>query len=187
MKERQSMNQRVFTMCAALACAAFAIALAPIAPAAVAGGGHHGHDLDPAAQVWYDFAHDKAQEINLLRIRASHSLYHKTHRAVDAIYNHCCIIRCVGCCGSKQEDQRQRRIRKSIARRAKFEVGKCVWEAQMELDACYEDARQQLEDAGHEYFFIEYVYSPYRTVQRHLVGQQRNSQNYLNAATHCVP
>jgi hypothetical protein len=105
------MNQRIFTMCAALACAIFAIALAPTTPAATAG---LDHDFDEEAQLWYDFAHDKAQEINLLQIRTNHSLEHKTLYAFHNISSHCCFIR-IPC-----DETRQAARRRSIARRAIF-------------------------------------------------------------------
>jgi hypothetical protein len=169
------MRKNLFTV-SALAIAAFAIALAPTTPIATAG---LGHDFDEEAQQWYDFAHDKAQEINLLHIRSSTAVMHKTYAARCQIFRYC------GAYGSRNVDT-HRRIRMSIARRAKFAIGKCVWEAQMELDACYDDARQQLEDAGYGYF-VTHIYSPYRTTQRHLVQYQRDAQNHLNAAVNCPP
>ena len=176
------MKPRVITMFAALACALFAIALAPNAPSAIAGAaGHHAHDLDPEAQIWYDFAHDKAQEINLLHIRASHSVEHKTDYAVHHILNYCCTTRSIPC-----DESRYSAKRRSIARRARFDIGKCVWEAQMELDACYEDARQELEAAGYAYFVL-HIYSPYRTTQRALVNHQRYAQQDIGSAVACSP
>jgi hypothetical protein len=169
-------NQRAFTLCAALACAAFAIALSPVAPSATAG---FGYDLDPEAQLWYDFAHDKAQEINHLHIRYRASLDRKHELTRDRIARFCVARNsCAGC------EEHYRRIRKAIARRAKFEVGKCVWEAQMELDACYGDARAQLEEAGYDYFVL-HIYSPYRTTQRRLIDRHRYLLREFNSAADC--
>jgi hypothetical protein len=56
----------------------------------------------------------------------------------------------------------------------------------MELDACYEDARQQLEAAGHGYFVL-HIYSPYRTAQRHFIKKQRYALMDINAAVACAP
>jgi hypothetical protein len=170
MKHKQS------TLLAALACALFAVALAPIASTASAG---YGYDLDEEAQQWYDFAHDKAQEINLLHIRTTHSIEQKVHSAYRRILNSCCPLR------TRCDNTRTSAKRRSLARRARFNIGKCVWEAQMELDACYEDARQQLEAAGYGYF-VPHIYNPYRTTQRWTVEQQRHSNHVIGCAVNCV-
>ena len=179
------MNQRAITLCAAFACAVFAIALAPKAPSAIAGtAGHHGHDLDPEAQLWYDFAHDKAQEINLLHLRTTHSIEHKAHSAYYRILNLCPPAPCFDCRRGPEHAQQAAR-RRSLARRARFDIGKCAWEAQMELDACYEDARAQLEAAGYG-IFVPYIYTPYRSTQRWTVEGQRYSNHIIGCAVNCV-
>jgi hypothetical protein len=174
------MKHRSSTLLAALACAALALALAPTTPTAIAGGGYYGHDLDEEAQQWYDFANEKAQEINLLHIRIAHSIESKTYRAYHSIERYCpppCLTR-------PPVDQNAAR-RRSIARKARFSIGKCAWEAHMELDACYEDARAQLEAAGYGYF-VTHIYTPYRTTQRWVHQFQRKSNHVLACAVNCT-
>ena len=158
---------------ALLALLCLAIAVAPNTPSASA------DYYDPEAQMWHDFAHDKGVEINLLFSRSYARIHYKAEYAVRAIEPYCEIM-----CRNHEEEMRYERIRKSIARTVKFQIGKCVWEAQMELDACYTDARAQLEAAGYDYF-LPYVYNPYRSVQSDLVAIQRRANHLLTCASDC--
>jgi hypothetical protein len=171
------MKHKLMPLLTALACAALAVALAPMMPTATAG---YGYDLDEEAQQWYDFAHDKGIEINHLHANSRAAVRRKSAAAVFRIEQLCRDV-CRGC----PEADRYARMRKTIARKAKFKIAKCTWQAQMKLEDCYADSRQQLEDAGYAEF-LPYIYNPYRTAQRELVSNQRGAQGFIERTTHCV-
>ena len=163
-----------------IAIAALATQFAPTA-AASGNGGHHGdHYDDPEAQMWYEFAEEKAQEINLERLSTRAKVGHKVRRAERRISSLCAF-----CPVSQPEERRMERRRMSLARRAKGDIGKCTWDAKMEIDACYEDAVAQLEAAGYERF-IPKVYKAYNQARQELVRNQRRANHFLMCAANCM-
>ena len=156
-----------------IAASLLAIAIAPNTPSASA------DYYDPEAQMWYEFAHDKGIEINHILQNYGAAIGRKTYYAVHQIEYFC-----PDQCPEREMGIRYERIRNSIARRARLDVAKCVWEAQMKLEDCYTDARAQLEAAGYAYF-LPYIYNPYRSVQGNLVEAQRYSNMHIAIAADC--
>ena len=182
-----------------LACALVALMFtaAPV-PRAAAFVEEHNHDLchytrehygdDEDFQMWEQICEDTVRELHSRFATANAicgSLARNTGREVDRF----CRRHCQWCAEDDVERgaQGDRRCRgippraRHIARKGLNKVSKCAWDAQKDYDAIYENARQQLEDAGYN-CLVQKLYTKYRYVQRSTIQAERRTYAFINGA-----
>jgi hypothetical protein len=176
----------------ALAITGFAILALSTAPLPTATAGRparpdadpcrYSRDLEqdnPDFALWEEFCDDTVEALHLRYLNADAQCHRAGRTAVEQIQGFC--RRHCQQCRDRSRCQIPRRA-KDLARKGKFEIGKCTWDACMDFDAIYDNARAQLEEAGYA-CLVQKLYVKYQYVKQHSVRFQRRLTNGLDQAT----
>ncbi len=175
-----------------LACAAFAALMLTAAPVPQASAipPQHGHADDPCEYtrqhqddnsdfaLWEAFCDDTVQELHLRSLSADARCGRYARTAIHEIRRFC-RHHCRNCSSNCRKIPQRA---KTKARIGKFNVAKCVWDAQMDYDDIYNNARAQLEAAGYA-CLVQKLYIKFQYVNTHSVRFQRRANNAIEGAT----
>ena len=185
------MRKNLFTTCA-LGIASLAMLTLSAAPLPSANAGDRLND-DPCYHtreyqgdnsdfaLWEAFCDDTVEALHLRHLNTQ-AICGREFRSATSQIKRFCRRHCRNC---RDRSDRCRHIpprAKELARAGKFEVAKCIWDACMDYDAIYDNARAQLDAAGYP-CLVQKLYIKYQYVKQHSVRGQRRANNQIDRAT----
>jgi hypothetical protein len=179
----------------ALTIAAIAILALSTAPLPIATAGRPARpDADPCGYtrhlnadnvefaLWEAYCDDVVEALHLRHLNAEAECHRAKGTAIHEIIRFC-QRHCRDCQESRSRCRHIPRRAKNMARKGKFEVGKCTWDACMDYDAIYDAARAQLDEAGYA-CLVQKLYVKYQYVKQHSVRFQRYSIKKIDQMTY---
>ena len=189
------MKKNLLTTCALgiASLAMLTLSAAPL-PVANAAGGGYSHDDDPCYYtrhhyegdadfaLWEEFCDDTVEALHLRHLNTA-AICSREFRSATHQIKRFCRRHCNRCEEERSRCRHIPRRAKELARAGKFEVAKCVWDACMDYDAIYDNARAQLDAAGYP-CLVQKLYIKYQYVKQTSVRGQRHANNRIERATY---
>jgi hypothetical protein len=183
-------NPLIMLALALTAIAALMLTAAPI-PTANAGLDKHADDPcrytrhleqdNPDFALWEAFCDDTVEALHLRHLNADAECLRAVRTSGPNVVRFCrrhCKV-----CPSLPACRRIPKHAKDLVRKGKFEIGKCTWDACMDYDAIYDNARAQLEEAGYS-CLVQKLYVKYQYVKQHSVRFKRHHNHQLGLLLH---